>query len=111
SRRRRHVVFHLWTRALRQTRLRAPRVCRGTDPDSFLLLHFVDRGRRVPLGRVVASEVLLRIRTPDLRMRDDAIAPEAAKVLEPATAAFGVALEKCLEARRQLLDHVRANRV
>src|SRR6266508_2007989 len=53
-------------------------------------------GRGISLGRVVPAEILLRIRTPNLRMRDDAIAANASEIFERTPAAVGVALEEGL---------------
>ena len=57
-------------------------------------------GGRVAFGRIVAAEVLLRIRPPDPRMRDDAIAAKPAKVLDRTPAVGGVTVEKRLPGQR-----------
>src|SRR4029079_13410690 len=68
-------------------------------------------GRGVPLGRVLAAVIFLRVGPPDLVVRDDAIAAQTAEVLERVPALVGVLVDERLHPCQQPLDAVPTHRV
>src|SRR6476469_7911194 len=81
-----------------------------SPPSASGLRGFGDVRRRVAF-RLVAAVIFLRVGPLDLRVRDDAVAAEAADVLERVPALVGVLLEERLHARQQALDDVRPDRM
>src|SRR5437764_2238536 len=60
---------------------------------------------------VIAAAVVFLVGPPDLRLRDDVVAPEADEVGERLPSAIGVHLEKVHEALVQFLDDVGPDRM
>src|SRR5450830_638157 len=97
------------------SRSSSTRTCRSGVRAAGLLLarprrHGRRLRRRVALG-LVPAVVLAGVRAADLRLRDDAVAPQAAKVLERLPAAVRVLLEEFGHPLLERPDHVRADRV
>src|SRR5689334_7968173 len=68
-------------------------------------------GTRVAFGHVVPGAIIGGVETANLRLSDDAVAPETAEILDAGPALGGMTFEEGIEPRQQPLDHVGPHRL